>query len=524
MANVTIKYFGSLKQTDPTNHPVTIIGQVKNLNSVNYDAVKCKFGSKVTEETWKAAVASLHPSPTDSCALWLNNANVAALPTKCSRHNTPSRSHSLMKIVKAYLMGGDEYFVIVCERSDAFASGCAIARALPLYSQKSRISTSKRTVNVEFLLVGSDKTVLSESELTCLSDMAQGIRLAAKIVDMPCSVMHTDAFLEEAQIVADDLGIKPVIIQGDELEERGFGGLHGVGKAAIHQPALCVLSHRPAGATKTIAWVGKGIVYDTGGLCIKGKTSMPGMKRDCGGAAAVLGAFHAAVKQGFTENLHALLCLAENAIGPEAQRPDDVVKLYSGRTVEINNTDAEGRLVLGDGVAYASKELKADVIVDIATLTGAQGIATGKYHAALLTNNPDWEEISVEAGRASGDLIHPVPYCPEIHFSEFSSAVADMKNSVADRTNAQVSCAGLFIGSHIVSDQALFEFPCTWLHIDMAYPVHCGERATGYGVGLLNTLFGHLSQSTLLQYVAPQAIDGESSERDENALKKIRLV
>jgi len=100
------------------------------------------------------------------------------------------------------------------------------------------------------------------------------------------------------------------------------------------------------------------------------------MKRDCGGAAAILGAFRAVVKQGFTENLHAVFCLAENSVGPDATRPDDIHLLYSGRTVEINNTDAEGRLVLADGVAYAHKDLKANVILDMATLTGAQVLIT----------------------------------------------------------------------------------------------------------------------------------------------------
>ncbi len=158
---------------------------------------------------------------------------------------------------------------------------------------------------------------------------------------------------------------------------------------------------------------------------------MPGMKRDCGGAAGILGAFLAAVRQGFSQNLHAVFCLAENAVGPLATRPDDIHTLYSGKTVEINNTDAEGRLVVSDGVVFAKRDLKADIIVDMCTLTGAQGIATGKYHAAILCNNEDWEAQCVDAGRASGDLVFPLVYCPELHFSEFASAVADMKNSVA---------------------------------------------------------------------------------------------
>ena len=120
--------------------------------------------------------------------------------------------------------------------------------------------------------------------------------------------------------MARELGITPTIIRGEELRERGFGGLYGVGKAAEHPPALVVLSHTPATSKRAIAWVGKGIVYDTGGLSIKGKTAMPGMKRDCGGAAAVLGAFSVAVANGFSDTLHCILCLAENSVGPTATR------------------------------------------------------------------------------------------------------------------------------------------------------------------------------------------------------------
>uniref|UniRef100_A0A8I5P358 Syntaxin-16 n=1 Tax=Papio anubis TaxID=9555 RepID=A0A8I5P358_PAPAN len=307
--------------------------------------------------------------------------------------------------------------------------------------------------------------------------------------------------------------------------QRAGGGVHiagiyGVGKAALHPPALAVLSHTPDGATQTIAWVGKGIVYDTGGLSIKGKTTMPGMKRDCGGAAAVLGAFRAAIKQGFRDNLHAVFCLAENSVGPNATRPDDIHLLYSGKTVEINNTDAEGRLVLADGVSYACKDLGADIILDMATLTGAQGIATGKYHAAVLTNSAEWEAACVKAGRKCGDLVHPLVYCPELHFSEFTSAVADMKNSVADRDNSPSSCAGLFIASHIG-----FDWPGVWVHLDIAAPVHAGERATGFGVALLLALFGRASEDPLLNLVSPLGCEVDVEEGDVGRdSKRRRLV
>uniref|UniRef100_A0A2I2ZDY5 Cytosol aminopeptidase domain-containing protein n=1 Tax=Gorilla gorilla gorilla TaxID=9595 RepID=A0A2I2ZDY5_GORGO len=353
-----------------------------------------------------------------------------------------------------------------------------------------------------------------------LPNATDGVRLAARIVDTPCNEMNTDTFLEEINKVGKELGIIPTIIRDEELKTRGFGGIYGVGKAALHPPALAVLSHTPDGATQTIAWVGKGIVYDTGGLSIKGKTTMPGMKRDCGGAAAVLGAFRAAIKQGFKDNLHAVFCLAENSVGPNATRPDDIHLLYSGKTVEINNTDAEGRLVLADGVSYACKDLGADIILDMATLTGAQGIATGKYHAAVLTNSAEWEAACVKAGRKCGDLVHPLVYCPELHFSEFTSAVADMKNSVADRDNSPSSCAGLFIASHIG-----FDWPGVWVHLDIAAPVHAGERATGFGVALLLALFGRASEDPLLNLVSPLGCEVDVEEGDVGRdSKRRRLV
>jgi len=436
---------------------------------------------------------------TESCPLWLNSATIATVPSKATRHNTPSRAHSISKMVKSLLPGaGDEYVVLVTTRDELFASACAIARVYPEYNMKTLSATPPpRTVTVEIILASGES--LAREELELLDNAAKSVRLSARIVDAPCSVMHTDAFLQEVVAVGNELQLSPLIIRGEDLREKGFGGIYGVGKAAVNPPALVVLSHLPPDATMTVAWVGKGIVYDTGGLSMKTKTTMPGMKADCGGAAGILGAFALAVKSGFRENLHAVFCLAENAVGPKAQRPDDVVTMYSGRTVEVNNTDAEGRLVLGDGVAFAKNDLKADIVVDMATLTGAQGIATGKYHASILTNNDEWEAITVKAGKVSGDLCHPVPFTPELHFSEFSSPVADMQNSVSDRGNAQPSCAGLFIMSHLG-----FDWPGAWIHVDMAAPVHSGDRATGYGVALLNHMFGSWLKIPLLKDNAPK--------------------
>ncbi|XP_029076013.1 syntaxin-16 isoform X4 [Monodon monoceros] len=491
--------------------------------NVEQSCIKTEDGLKQLHKLWQAALSTLNPSPTDSCPLYLNYATVAALPSRVSRHNSPSAAHFVTRLVRTCLPPGTHRCILmVCERSDAFASACALARAFPLFTQRSGASRrpEKKTVTVEFFLVGQDNGPVEVSTLQCLTSATEGVRLAARIVDTPCNEMNTDTFLEEIKKVGKELGIVPTVIRDEELKTRGFGGIYGVGKAALHPPALAVLSHTPVGATQTIAWVGKGIVYDTGGLSMKGKTTMPGMKRDCGGAAAVLGAFRAAVKQGFRDTLHAVFCLAENSVGPSATRPDDIHLLYSGKTVEINNTDAEGRLVLADGVSYACKDLGADIILDIATLTGAQGIATGKYHAAVLTNSAEWEAACMKAGRQCGDLVHPLVYCPELHFSEFTSAVADMKNSVADRDNGPSSCAGLFIASHIG-----FDWPGVWVHLDIAAPVHAGERATGFGVALLLALFGRASEDPLLNLVSPLGCEVDAQEEDaERDSKKRRLV
>lgn len=408
---------------------------------------------------------------------------VCVLPEACSRHNSPARPHAL-----AALLGKQTPAVPVVSlllaldaAEHAFAAGCAVARAFPVYSRKTG-PAKDRAVEVAFL--PPDGGVPEAAVVERITRAAEGIRTACRLVETPTAELTTDAFVEEARALAHAVGATLTLVRGESLRDQGFGGLWGVGKAATHPPALAVLSHTPAGAKRTVAWVGKGIVYDTGGLSLKGKTDMPGMKRDMGGAAAVFAAFGAAVRGGCPDALHAVLCLAENAIGPEAVRNDDVLTLYSGKTVEINNTDAEGRLVLADGIAWALRHVHPDVLIDVATLTGAQLVATGKRHAAIVSNDDALEAACVDAGRSSGDLVHALPYCPEMFRSEFKSDVADLKNSVKDRMNAQSSCAAQFIAEH------MGDATTPWLHVDIAGPAEADNRATGYGVGLLLTLLG----------------------------------
>ena len=218
---------------------------------------------------------------------------------------------------------------------------------------------------------------------------------------------------------------------------------------------------------------------------------MCNMKADMGGSAAVLGAFVALVKSGCEDHLYCLLSLAENAVGPNSYRPDDILTMHSGKTVEINNTDAEGRLVLADGVSYAARNLKADLVIDAATLTGAALIATGQAVSCTFTNRDGLEARSVASGRITGDLTHPILFIPEFYKQELKSKVADMRNSVTNRMNAQSSCAGQFIYNHIEDVNPAY------LHLDIAGPAFRDGRGTGYGVALITDIVKNATKADL---------------------------
>lgn len=411
--------------------------------------------------------------------------SIIALPDEVSRHNHKMSLHKLTEFV-AGSKGNVQIFVIDDEiEKQVGGVSCSIARAFPLYSKKSSAKGEAENNDVNTVFLNQNFEPVQKPELwKAVHAAAEGVQLAAKLTDMPPNELTTDAYAAECRRIAEELGDCVTIeeIKGDELKERGYGGVYGVGKCAVCPPRVVIMNYTPPGESKEyVALVGKGIVYDTGGLALKTKTGMPGMKHDMAGSSGLLGGFVAAVKVKVPRRITLILAIAENAIGPNALRNDDVITLYSGKTVEINNTDAEGRLVLGDCVAHASKHLESlDLILDMATLTGAQSITTGKKHGAILTKKQSTEDRIYQAGKTSGDLVFPLLYAPELLKPEFSSKVADMKNSVANRSNAQSSCAGHFIESHI--DET---FEGEWVHVDMAGPGSDKDRGTGFGVGLV---------------------------------------
>ena len=462
----------------------------------------------------------------------LKDVIVGVLPTGTSRHNCPAAPFAVDTVLAGVhppkhgtTLG---ILAVLASAEDAMPIAVAVARHFPTYTAKSvrsptgRCGTERGKIAlkgaVALALVCASPTAPCETPDTDTVNRAvhtaRAVRLAARVVDTPPAVMDPDALVGEAADVAMELmrsgaDVAFDALRYDKLVANGFGGLVAVGDAAARdgrEPALVHVKYRPTGAApgsvRKVALVGKGVTFDTGGLQIKGKGGMPGMKTDLGGAAATLAAFKALVQCAPSHvELHLVLCIAENAVGPSAFRPDDVITPLSGRTVEINNTDAEGRIVLADGVAYASGTLGCDDVIDVATLTGAQMVATGRHFAGILSDDEEMERACVVAGRACGDLAHALPYAPEFFSKEFGSKVADMKNSVKDRSNAQSSCAGQFIANHLdakwnkadPNPGADPEVPegaertrRRWLHVDMAGPsTDKAGRGTGYGVSLL---------------------------------------
>lgn len=462
----------------PTHSHISVISEITpSYNTLVIGTFPQIVDSKLAEsleipiEMWKDAIELLKKQ--SSIQFFTNQKLVclSLLPTKHSRHNSPTHADKVMSICKQ-TCNSDNWDIILL--GDAYAIDAhiaSVAKAFPIFQSKTS-THSERLIHI---------IPLHHESTSVQQILVDNIRLCGNLVDQPpshCHVSHIIHFIQNWALDHSNVSVK--IIRGNKLQEKGLNGIWSVGKAAEEEPALVCLHWNPQTnlSHPHICWVGKGIIYDTGGLSIKGKTAMPGMKVDMAGSAAVLAGFKTAVEQNYPYPLSAILCLAENAIGPTALRPDDIITMYSGKTVEINNTDAEGRLVLADGTAWAEKNLQPDVLIDIATLTGAASTTVGKGISALYCNDEILEGIAIQSGFKTGEVCYPLPYIPENWNKEFISTVADMKNSVANRNNAQSACAGQFIGNHLSQ-----QIP--WLHIDIAPAASSQGRATSVGVHLL---------------------------------------
>ncbi|MBI5851304.1 MAG: leucyl aminopeptidase family protein [Planctomycetes bacterium] len=403
---------------------------------------------------------------------------LAVLPDQVSRYNAPSRAEAVRRSTAVAKKPGERgvIVVVVDDPSHALPVANAVGRAMPALSLKSSRSPTARDRTGLLVVDHRGRPVTID---VGVAEVVAANRDAARLVDVPPTDLDPKALAHAAREQLRGIrGVRIREIAGAELLRHGLRGIHAVGRCARSEPRLLIATIAPRGSRGPhVALVGKGLTYDTGGLHLKARGSMETMKCDMGGAAAVLGAFRVLARRAPCR-MTLVLCIAENAIGPSAYKPDDVLVMHSGKTVEINNTDAEGRLVLADGISYAVRVLGADIVLDAATLTGAQMIATGLNHAAVVSNDAGLEELFVRCGRECGDLVHPLPFAPEFYRQEFASPLADLRNSVKDRNNAQTSCAAQFIHEHVGDAKV------RWLHVDLAGPAFRDQRGTGYGVAL----------------------------------------
>ncbi|MEI2276162.1 leucyl aminopeptidase [Paenarthrobacter ilicis] len=303
--------------------------------------------------------------------------------------------------------------------------------------------------------------------------LARAVNATRTLVNQPPSHLYPESFAESAKELSKGLPVKVTVWDEKRLDKEGFGGIMGVGKGSTRQPRLVKVEYAPAKATKKIALVGKGITFDTGGISIKPALGMGDMKSDMAGAAVVLNAVLAVASLGLPIKATAWLCIAENMPSGAAQRPADVLTIFGGKTVEVLNTDAEGRLVMADGIVAASQE-KPDAIIDVATLTGAQLIALGLRTAGVMGSDSVTAALKTAADRA-GELVWPMPLPEELRPS-LDSQVADLAN-IGER-NGGMMTAAVFLREFVGKQDNGEQIP--WAHVDIAGPSFNNGSPYGY--------------------------------------------
>jgi len=330
------------------------------------------------------------------------------------------------------------------------------------------------------LLAPADAAAAAEAARVC----AEAQNRARDLQSLPSNVATPSYLANRAEEIAAAHNALSVEVFGrDEIAAKEMGGLVAVSQGGAEDPRLIVLRYAGGGSGETLGLVGKGVTFDTGGISLKTPAGMHEMKMDMSGAAAVLEAVGAIAELGLELNLIAVVPSTENMPSGTAVKPGDIITQYNGTTVEVNNTDAEGRLILADALAYAIEQ-GADRVVDIATLTGAVMIALGSSYAAVISND-DTLAGEVEAvGRETGELVWRLPLHPEYK--------ALMKGTVADLTNAAAKRKAGTISAAAFLEEFVGETP--WAHLDIAGTAwdvgreYSGNDASGYGVRLLTGL------------------------------------
>ena len=324
--------------------------------------------------------------------------------------------------------------------------------------------------------------------------IGQAQSFARTLVNRPANVMYPAKLAEIAKKIASQTtGLTCTVFDDKLLKQKNMGGIIAVGQGSSNKPRMIVLKYSPRTKPKskagTVALVGKAITFDSGGISIKPSSNMDAMKMDMSGGAAVLAAMKAIAELKVPVNVIAVICAAENKPGSDSYRPGDIITTYSGKTVEVLNTDAEGRLVLCDGIHYAT-ELNCDVIIDIATLTAACMVALGSYKAGLMGNAPKLLKALELAAKESGESVWQMP-CGDEYLEEMKSKIADLKNTGSRWGGA---CTAASFLAEFAGDK-------NWAHLDIAGTMEASEPAKkltcpgsiGFGVRLLTSYVRNLA-------------------------------
>jgi leucyl aminopeptidase len=341
--------------------------------------------------------------------------------------------------------------------------------------------TSKPSVTI---LTVAGAPAEAEGLWTSYSAIAEGVALTKELVSEPANIIYPESFVERCQHLA-DLGIEITVLDDTEMAKLGMGALLGVAQGSRKPARMLVMKWDGTGGAqeKPVVFVGKGVTFDTGGISIKPAAGMEDMKWDMGGAGAVAGTMKALAGRKAKAYVVGVCGLVENMPDGNAQRPGDIVTSMNGQTIEVINTDAEGRLVLCDALHWAQETYNPDTIIDLATLTGAIIVALGKEHGGLYSNSDDLAAKLASAGNATGDKLWRMPLSPA-YDKLIDSPIADIKN-VGPRDAGSITAAQ-FLGRFIKDG-------VKWAHLDIAGTVWAdkdgptwAKGATGYGVKLLD--------------------------------------
>ena len=374
------------------------------------------------------------------------------------------------------LTGVDRIVLDLPTADEATAEAALEGAALGAYAfdafRGSSASESRRHATDVVLATG---TTVPESVVHRATTVATAVHTVRDLSNTPPQQLAPADLADRAVSLAEGLDLDVEVLAEEELRAGGYGGILGVGQGSSRAPRLVKVVWAPEGATRHLALVGKGITYDTGGLSLKPSASMLGMKDDMTGAATVLAAVVAAAELRLPVKVTAWLCVAENMPSGTAIRPDDVLTIRGGTTVEVTNTDAEGRLVMADGLVAASEE-QPDAIVDVATLTGAQVVALGTRTSGVMGNDAFADRVTAAAD-AVGEVMWRMPLPEELR-PRLASDVADLVNATPGNTAAGMLLAGVFLQEFVGTREGTEE-RISWAHVDIAGPSN--NKGGGWG-------------------------------------------